>query len=129
MTGPYMRDHGKHHRVDVDEGRYLHYPDTCNVYDVDEIRSDQPPWLPRSTALAETRLAHSRLGLVAICYETKGVMTFFVQLNEKRAAWQRIEWPTGFDHNWDEKKFREAIDHFLWVAECEDKRQSLPRTK
>ncbi len=52
-------------------------------------------------------------------------MAFFVQLNDKRAAWQRIEWPTGFDENWDEDKVREAIDNFICVAECEEERRDI----
>lgn len=109
---------GEHHKVDA--GLYLHYPDTCDVHDISEVNSSKPTWAYRETAISETRLAASRLGLVAICYETKGLITFFVQLNPIRAAWQRIEWETNFVEHWDEKKVQDAIDNFLWVAECEN---------
>lgn len=122
MSRWFMLHNGnKHHRLD--EGLYLHYSDTCNVHDISEVSSAQSAWAPRSTALKETRLAPSRYGWVAICYETKGRLTFFVQLSERRAAWQRVEWPTGYVTIWDENQVREAIDNFLWVAECEEKRQ------
>ena len=121
-----MLHNGEHHRVD--EGLYLHYPDTCNVHDVTEVSTARSPWASRSTAMNETRLAPSRLGWVAICYETKGLMTFFVQLNPTRAAWQRIKWPAGFDRNWDEDRVREAINHFIWVAACEEAQQILPKS-
>ena len=125
MSKWFMLHGGKHHRMD--EGLYLHYPDTCNVHAATEMKSTHSPWAPRSTRMDEIRLAPSRLGWVALCYETKGVMTFFVQLSEARAAWQRIEWPTGFEANWDDRKVKEAIGNFLWVAECEDARQLLPK--
>jgi hypothetical protein len=125
MSRWFMLHNGMHHRVD--EGLYLHYRGTCDVHDVTEVSTARSPWAPRSTAMNETRLAASRLGWVAICYEKKGVMTFFVQLNPRRAAWQRIEWPTGFEKNWDEGRVREAIDNFIWVAECEEAKQILPK--
>src|SRR5437762_2409699 len=102
MTDEFMRHtDGSHHKVD--ENLYLHYPGTCNVHDISEINSGRSIWAKRETTINETRLAPSQLGLVAICYETKGVMTFHVQLNPTRAAWQRIEWETNFVENWDEK--------------------------
>ncbi len=128
MSQGFMRHSDGHHHH-VDEGLYLHYPDTCNVHRIEEVSSAVHAWAPRSTALNETRLAPSRYGWVAICYETKGRMTFFVQLSPTSAAWQRLQWPTGFEQQWDEKKVQEAIENFLWVAECEDKQQRLPRTE
>ena len=125
MTRWFMMHGGDHHIID--EGLYLHFPDTCDVHDVCEVTSANPVWAPHSTMLEGTRLAPSRLGWVAICYETKGIMTFFVQLNTTRAAWQRIKWPAGFDKDWDEEKIKKAIENFLWVAECEEARKILPR--
>lgn len=125
MSRWFMLHGGKHHRMD--EGLYLHYPDTCNVLDAAEISTAHSPWAPRSTSMDETRQAASRLGWVTLCYEKKGVMTFFVQLSPTRAAWQRIEWGTDFDANWDDKQVQEAIDNFIWVAECEEARQLLPK--
>ncbi len=116
---------GRHHRVD--EGLYLHYPDTCNLHDAAQINTARSPWAPRSTRMDDIRLAPSRLGLVAVCYEAKGMMTFFAQLSPTVAAWQRIEWPTGFAADWDDKMVREAIGNFIWVAECEGARQLLPK--
>ena len=124
MSRWFMLHDGQHHRID--EGLYLHYPDTCDVQDVTEVSSADSPWAYRSTATNQTRLAPSRLGWVAICYETKGLITFYVQLTSTRAAWQRIEWPTGFDENWDKDKVGEAINNFIWVAECEESQQILP---
>lgn len=126
MSRWFMLHNGnKHHKLD--EGLYLHYSDTCDVHDVTGISSADPIWAKRATAMGETRLCPSRFGWVAILYETKGVITFFVQLNPQRAAWQRIKWPAGFENNWDDDKVREAINDFLWVAECENARQKLPR--
>jgi hypothetical protein len=116
---------GRHHRMD--EGLYLHYPDTCNVHDATVVSSAHSPWASRSTRMDEIRLAPSRLGFVAVCYEKKGIMTFFVQLNETRAVWQRIKWPTGFDANWDDKMVQEAITNFIWVAEREDASKRKPK--
>jgi hypothetical protein len=96
-----LHDDGHHHHVDEDIWR--HYPDTCNVHGTEEVRSSRHAWAPRETALNETRLAPSKYGFVAICYERKGRMTFFVQLNEHCAAWQRLEWPAGYvQARWDE---------------------------
>ena len=40
---------------------------------------------------------------------------------------KRIEWPTGFDTNWDDDMVQEAIDNFIWVAECEEAKLILPK--
>jgi hypothetical protein len=128
MTDEFMRhEDGSHHRLD--EGLYLHYPGTCNVHDISQVNSGRHTWAPRETAIPETRLATSRLGFVAICYEIKGRMTFFVQLSHTRAAWQRLEWETNFVENWDEKQVHAAIDNFLWVAECENAGKVLPKVR
>lgn len=117
----------EHHKID--EHLWLHYEDTCNIHEVAEMDMSRSVWEDRSTSINETRLCPSRFGWVAICYETKGVITFFVQMNQDRAAWQRREWPANFDKNWDDKMVREAIDNFLWVAECEIAKEILPTTK
>jgi hypothetical protein len=111
----------------MDEGIYLHYPDTCNVHDARIVSSAQSPWAPRKTKMGEPRPVPSSRGWVEVCYETKGLITFFVQLEPDRAAWQRIEWPTGFDTHWDEDKVKKAIDNFIWVADCENAKQILPK--
>jgi len=126
MSQDFMRHPNGHHHQ-MDDGLYLHYPDTCNVHDIDEVSSARSPWAHRSSPTLETRLAPSRYGWVAICYETKGVMTFFVQLNSKRAAWQRRGWPAGYEACWDEKEVAAAIENFLWVAECEEKRERVTK--
>lgn len=125
MSTRFMRHNGKHHRID--EGLYLHYPNTCDVHNTTKVNTAHSPWAPRSTAISETRLAASSLGFIAVNYERKGRITFFVQLTPTRVAWQRIEWPSGFDSNWDEDKVQEAIDNFVWVAKCEETRKILPK--
>jgi hypothetical protein len=125
MSKFFMLHDGEHHRMD--DNLYLHYEDTCDVHDISEVHSDRPIWANRTTPTTETRLAPSRLGFVAILYETKGVMTFFVQLSPTRAAWQRIEWEKDFMENWNEQKVKKAIDNFIWVAECENAGKILPR--
>jgi hypothetical protein len=125
MRDWFMLEKGKHHRVD--EGLWLHYPGTCNVHDVDVIGSGESPWAPRSTQMDEIRFATSDLGLVAVCYEKKGRMTFMVQLDAKRVAWQRIGWHPDYQTGWDDDEVQRAIRNFLWVAQCEEARQLLPR--
>lgn len=122
----WIMQHGDHHHK-MDDNLYLHYPDTCNVHGIDEVSSARPIWAPRSTPTLETRLAPSRYGWIAIRYETKGVITFFVQLSETCAAWQRREWPAGYEACWDEKEVAAAIENFLWVAECEKNREPAPK--
>jgi hypothetical protein len=126
MNRWFMLENGKHHKVD--EALYLHYANTCNVHDVEEVSSAHFLFGERATAMPEVRLAPSHVGWVAIYYERKGIITFFAQISEKRAAWQRIEWLPDFDHNWDDNRVREAIEHFLWVAQCEDARRLLPQS-
>jgi hypothetical protein len=118
-----LHNNGEHHKVV--EGLYLHYPDTCEVADVVKAGTTFDP--RPSGPTSEIRLSPSRLGWVAICYEEKGFITFSVQLNHKRQAWQRIAWSANFQEKWDNKKVREAIDNFLWVAECEEAKQILPK--
>lgn len=131
MSRWFMLHKGKHHKINT--RLYLHYPNTCNVHDASEVSAAYSAWVPWSTAMIETRLAASLLGWVAICFEPKGFMTFFVQLNSTgvpwRAAWQRIEWSTDFDKNWNEDKVREAINNFIWVAECEEAKKILPKKR
>ncbi len=124
----YMRDPatGNHHSGPDEEGVIIHYPSTCNVQDLSKCTSAQEPFHPRRTAI-ETRLVPSRKGFVAICYETKGLITFYAQISPTRLAWQRREWPVGFHQNWDKKKVKEAVENFLWVAECEVAQELLPK--
>ncbi len=125
----FMTENGEHHRID--EGLWLHYPTTCNVHAANETSSASPPFVVerRSTAMngGEIRLEPTRHGWVAILYETKGLITFFVQLSPTVAAWQRREWPAQFESNWNVEVVREGIANFIWVAECERQRTILPR--
>jgi hypothetical protein len=125
MTEWFMRFNGKHHRID--EGLYLHFRDTCNVHEVTMVTSAAFPFVPRETTLniQEIRLVPSRVGWVIVLYETKGVMTFFAQISATQAAWQRREWPPAFEKQWDVKLVQREAEHFLWVAECESKREYL----
>ena len=144
------RQTAKHHRVD--EGLWRHYKDTCSVHDADKdprerdfFRGLDPPetssgpamdypsarkiFARRETVIA-FRLAPSRKGWVAICYETKGLITFVASLSRKRTAWQRSQGLRGedFDKNWDDAKaVQEGIDNFLWVAECAEAGELLPK--
>ncbi len=128
---PFMRDpitHG-HNFKDTDPGELgiiIHYSDTCTLCNPNNLSTNKNPFDPRKTA-KETRLYPSRKGWVAICYETKGLITFFVQLNAHRAAWQRIKWDANSEDSLNKQKLRNAIDHFLWVAECEEARKILPK--
>jgi hypothetical protein len=130
MAKVFMKDPAtKKHRKRIDEQLYVHYPSTCTIINTrhrSAITSKHEPFAKRKTAI-ETRLASSPKGLVAICYETKGLITFFAQITPTYTAWQRIEWPVDFHKNWDETKVKKAIENFLWVAECEVKRQYLPK--
>lgn len=124
MSRWFMLENGEHHKKD--ERLYLHYPNTCNVHKAPQSSAGSP-FSRRSTAMKEIRLVPSRVGWVAICYERKGIITFFAQISPTRAAWQRIKWVPNFDQNWDDRKVREAIDNFLWVAECEEAQRVLPK--
>lgn len=107
VSGQYRKKH--------DEGLYVHYPGVCEVHDVENTL--RRPFAPRRTAIEQTWLVPSRVGWVAVCYETKGYITFFAQVRQDRAAWQRIEWPTNFQENWDEDRLQRAVENFLQVAE------------
>ena len=70
----------------------------------------------------ERLLIHPRLQLrlalhhhvkVAICYETKGLITFYAQISPTRAAWQHIPWPTHFYENWDTTRIAPS-EILLW---------------
>ena len=150
------RQTGKHHKIIGDLWR--HYDDTCNVHHVDKhpgvrnfFRRLVPPetdrllvdWpdaeefhARRPNALRPYRLAPSRNGWVTVCYETEcpettALITFHAQISEKRMAWQRRPWLRGvdFDKNWDDAAaIQKGIEHFLWVAECEEARDLLPKS-
>ncbi len=122
---PFMKDPetGKHRQANV-EGLYKHYPGTCTMRYIQSGTSTG--FDPRKTA-TKTRLYPSLHGWVAVCYETDGLITFYVQLDKDRAAWQRIEWSRHFDENWDDTSVQAAIDNFLWVAACEEAGKILPR--
>ena len=124
MSKWFMLHKGEHHKVDED--LYLHYEDTCNIHEVFDDRT-RIVWADRSTAENKTRLYPSRFGWVATLYETKGVITFSVQIDQQYAAWQRREWPANFDQNWDDKIVQKAIENFLWVAKCETTKKRLPK--
>lgn len=49
------------HPYGPDERIWVHYPNTCNVHDVDDYPSSRAPFNPPQTAI-ETRLAPSRKG-------------------------------------------------------------------
>ena len=122
----YMRDEASSkHDSGPDEGVIVHFSGTCNVQDVERSPSSRAPFGTRTTSI-ETRLVPSRKGWIVVSYEKKGMITFFVLLSPARAAWQRIRWTPDFAH-WDTRAVQEAVDRFLWVAECEEAQQQLAR--
>jgi len=127
MSKWFMLQGDKHHKVD--EGIYLHYSDTCNVHDVPKTNLSEIEWAKRSTSIAKKpHLPHPRVGFVDINYETKGLITFFARISPGRAAWQRIEWKPNFQADWNnDKEVQNAIEHFLWVAMCEEAKKILPK--
>ncbi|MEO7840189.1 MAG: hypothetical protein ABIU06_12645 [Anaerolineales bacterium] len=128
MSEWFMLHGDKHHKVDIDEGLYLHYSDTCNVHDFSDNSTDIE-WAKRSTSIAKKpHLPHPKVGFVDINYETKGVITFFARISPNRAAWQRIEWKPNLHTDWDnDKEVQSAIENFLWVAKCEEAKKILPK--
>jgi len=126
MSKWFMLRGATHHKIDTEEGLYLHYSDTCNVHNFPKSAT-QIPWAKSSTSVSEKpHLHHPRVGFVDIDYETKGVITFFARISPKRAAWQRIEWKPNFHTDWEnDKEVRSAIENFLWVAMCEEAKRIL----
>jgi hypothetical protein len=116
---------GKHHKANA-EGLRVHYPDTCNVLYFDKTLSIHDFFGDPSSATS-LRFAPSSRGIVAILYETKGYLTFFIQTRWNRAAWQRIEWKPDYEKSWKDRDVLKAMQNFLWVAECEDSRMRIPR--
>ena len=126
MSEWFMLHGDNHHRID--EGIYLHYPDTCDVQDFPKNQTEIE-WAKRSTSIAEKpHLPHPIVGFVDINYETKGVITFFARISPSRAAWQRIEWKSNLRTDWEnDKEVQSAIENFLWVAMCEEEKKILPK--
>ena len=124
MTKWFMREGNRHHRLD--EGIYLHYPNTCNIQDL----PSKVEWAKRSTSIGVRRVKQSEFGVdyVDVNYETKGIITFFAPISPNRAAWQRIEWSPDFQKHWEDKAVSKAIKHFLWVARCEEAKKLLPKS-
>jgi hypothetical protein len=105
------------HRKRIEGGLFVHYPDSCNICSVNNKRTVSTarlPFAPRKNMPEPlTRLAPSKYGWVAICYEPEGFITFFVQINDRNAAWQRREWHAGFDKNWNEAEVKKTLERFL----------------
>ena len=105
-----------------DEGLLLHQPGYCTVRQVESGTAYGFDLAPRSMFEGTVRLYPSRKGWVATVYEDrradtkKGRMTFYVQLNDHQAAWQRIEWGAGFTKR-NDQSVQDAIENFLAVAE------------
>jgi hypothetical protein len=71
----------------------------------------------------EVRIVASSKGLVAVLYFDQvenSHIVFVTQIKSKRGAWHNLSWEPNFHHNWDEKRIKEAVDHFLIVAEREN---------
>jgi hypothetical protein len=123
----FMLEGGQHHKVD--EGIWLHYSNTCNIQDMPKgnIWANRLTDTGKLDPVPDSRVAG---GCIEIRYETKGVLTFFAQIGPGRAAWQRIEWKPNLsaDADWKaDKEVRQAIEHFLWVAHCEEAKKILPK--
>lgn len=115
---------GKHHR---NTGIWTHYTTSCNVHDADKIRTNDLYYVPSEPGY-ETRLFHSKYGLGVIFYEFIGKLTFVAQISPTRVAWQRLDWEMGYLSRWDEKQIQDAINNFLWVANCEEAKAWLDRS-
>ena len=80
--------------------------------------------------IPESRLATDPLRTLA--YGTDSLQPYQVDplaqvVEQAPVAWQRIEWPMHFIENWDHAKVQAAVDNFIWVAECEEAGEILPR--
>lgn len=43
----------------------------------------------------------------------KSHIVFITQIAPKRNAWQNLSWEPNFHRNWDEKRIKESVNHFL----------------
>jgi hypothetical protein len=58
-------------------------------------------------------------GIVVVLYFDKlenSHIVFVTQIAPERGAWQNLSWEPNFHRNWDEKRIKEAVNHFLTVA-------------
>jgi hypothetical protein len=126
---------GKHH---THKGRGLvkHFPGTCNVFEMKNhefLYSDPHGKHPSVTSFGlptEVRAVSTIMGLVVVLYFDRGQdshIVFIGQVKPKRGAWQNIDWGAGFHKKWDKKQVAQAINNFLWVADCEEARSLLPK--
>jgi hypothetical protein len=124
---PYLRDPqtGKH-RQKNDDHLYVHYPKTCSVYDAAKVYQYTSLFANRSTPTMGPKHFPSRYGWVLVYYEVKGLITFSVQINPKRAAWQRIKWKSNLG-DLNKAEVKKAIEAFIEVAEHELQRTPLPQ--
>ena len=121
-----METQDKHH---TNKGRGLikHFPDTCNVYGIrkqDVLYTDPHDNHRTSFGLpTEVRIVPSSKGIVAVLYFDQmenSHIVFITQIAPKRGAWQNLSWEPNFHRNWDEKRIKESVNHFLEVAEREN---------
>jgi len=117
-------------------GIYKHFPNTCENYNIKEqdvLSIDPHDKMLKDTSFGyptEIRLVPSSKGFVVVLYYDQldeSHIIFIAQIGSKRGAWQNISWESNFHRNWEEKRIFDAVNNFLWVAECEDAKQTLPK--
>lgn len=127
---------GKHHTKPNRSGLWKNFPDTCTNFGItrqhvfyvdphDKKLSETSFGLP-----TEVRMVSTSKGIVVVLYFDHGQeshIIFVAQIKPKRGAWQNIDWEPGFHLKWDIKRIQDAVNNFLWVADCEEAKQILPR--
>lgn len=125
----------KHH-TNLGGGVIKHFPDTCNTYQIrkQEILTcdprDKEKWNASFGLPTETRIVPSSKGFVVVLYfdqSDHSHIVFVAQIDSKRGAWQNLPWDPKFQFNWNEKRVKETVNNFLWVAECEEAKEILPK--
>ena len=121
-----MEIQDKHH-TNKGGGVIKHFPDTCNIYEIrkqDVLYTDPHDSHRTSFGLpTEVRIVPSGKGIVVVLYFDQmenSHIVFVTQIAPKRGAWQNLKWDPNFHHNWDEKRIKESVNHFLEVAEREN---------
>jgi len=114
-------------------GLWRHFPNTCNTYEIRKKEVLHVNEDPRKTSFGlstEIRIVPTSNGFVTVLYfneKEESHIVFVAQIGPNRSAWQNISWQAGFHLNWDENLVEKAVNNFLWVAECEEAKQHLPK--
>lgn len=122
-----MEKKAKHH--EHKGGLIQHFSDTCNVYDTKKqsiLYTDPHDSKVNKTSFGlptEIRIVYTERGLVTVLYFDQlenSHIVFVAQIGPKRGAWQNLSWEPNFHRNWDRQRIKEAVNHFLSVAEREN---------